>query len=222
MGTSTGAATESAVAPGQTRQQLDKFAVRRAELAAAALSTLSEFGYAHTSLREIAQKSGFSHGVFHYYFRDKLELITYCVREYKGACITHYAEITDGSSSAEQVRAAFAAALATSARDDTAMHRLWYDLRNQGLFDDAFQADVTEVDASLEEMVWRVVTTYAAFLGAEVALPRPTVYAMVDGLFHRAILALHAGTPDAVASLQEGVWQLLPRLVAGFGSSDMH
>ena len=37
------------------RQGVDKFAERRAELAEAALKTLSELGYARTSLREIAQ-----------------------------------------------------------------------------------------------------------------------------------------------------------------------
>ena len=52
-------------------RQLDKFAERRAQLAAAALQTLAEQGYARTSLRDIAQNSEFSHGVLHYYFSDK-------------------------------------------------------------------------------------------------------------------------------------------------------
>src|SRR5690349_15394605 len=60
--------------------RVDKFEERRRELADAALQTLSELGYARTSLREIAQHTSFSHGVLHYYFRDKVELITYCVR----------------------------------------------------------------------------------------------------------------------------------------------
>jgi AcrR family transcriptional regulator len=46
-------------------QRMDKFAERRAELAEAALQTLSELGYARTSLREIAQNSEFTHGVLH-------------------------------------------------------------------------------------------------------------------------------------------------------------
>ena len=69
---------------------VDKFAERRAQLAASALQTLAELGYARTSLREIAQNSEFSHGVLHYYFGDKIELITYCVREYKARCVTRY------------------------------------------------------------------------------------------------------------------------------------
>jgi len=65
------------------RRQVDKFAERRAQLAVAALQTLAELGYARTSLRDIAQNSEFSHGVLHYYFSDKFELITFCVRQCK-------------------------------------------------------------------------------------------------------------------------------------------
>ncbi|MGO2541884.1 MAG: TetR/AcrR family transcriptional regulator [Specibacter sp.] len=215
------AVAESSAALRLERRAVDKFSLRRAELAAAALATLSEFGYARTSLREIAQKSGFSHGVFHYYFRDKVELITYCVREYKSACIAHYEEIAANASSAEQVRLAFAAALAASARDDTAMHRLWYDLRNQSMFGNDFQADVAEVDGSLEEMIWRIVTAYAEFSHADVALSRRAVYAVFDGMFQQTLLGIHTGNNDAVAALQEGVWQVLPRLLVGFGSPDV-
>src|SRR5882724_4138226 len=62
------------------RARVDKFSARRIELAEAALETLAELGYARTSLREIAQKSEFTHGVLHYYFSDKVDLICCCVR----------------------------------------------------------------------------------------------------------------------------------------------
>ena len=64
-------------------RRADKYDERRDQLAESALQTLGELGYARTSLREIAQNSEFSHGVVHYYFADKLELIIYCVRYYK-------------------------------------------------------------------------------------------------------------------------------------------
>ena len=63
----------------------DKYDERRNQLAESALQTLGELGYARTSLREIANNSEFSHGVVHYYFQDKLELIVYCVRYYKAS-----------------------------------------------------------------------------------------------------------------------------------------
>jgi len=93
-----------------SRRQVDKFAERRAQLANSALLTLSELGYARTSLREIAQNSEFSHGVLHYYFRDKVELITYCVRQYKAECVTRYDRIVLTADSAEALRQGFAEA----------------------------------------------------------------------------------------------------------------
>ena len=69
---------------------MDKFAERRAELAEATLQTLSELGYARTSLREIAQNCRITHGVLHYYFRDKVDLILCSVRQYKARCVTRY------------------------------------------------------------------------------------------------------------------------------------
>src|SRR6478672_5234106 len=90
-----------------SRRQIDKFADRRAQLAESALLTLSELGYARTSLREIAQNSEFSHGVLHYYFRDKVDLITYCVREYKAQCVTRYDQVVATASSPAELAAGF-------------------------------------------------------------------------------------------------------------------
>jgi len=87
-----------------SRRQVDKFAERRAQLASAALQTLAELGYARTSLREIAQNSEFSHGVLHYYFSDKEELLTHCVRQYEAECVTRYDELVATASSAEQLK----------------------------------------------------------------------------------------------------------------------
>ena len=148
-----------------SRRQVDKFAERRAQLADAALQTLAELGYARTSLREIAQNSQFSHGVLHYYFSDKEELITHCVRQYEAACVTRYDEIVATASSAEELKREFSAAMAQTLRTDAPMHRLWYDLRNQSLFEESFRADVLEIDQRREEMIWRVISRYASFAG---------------------------------------------------------
>ena len=88
-------------AAAKSRRPDDKFEDRRRELATAALQTLGELGYARTSLREIAQNSPYSHGVVHYYFADKVELITYCVRQYKAECVQRYDEIVETSASAD-------------------------------------------------------------------------------------------------------------------------
>jgi AcrR family transcriptional regulator len=196
-----------------SRRQVDKFAERRAQLAASALQTLSELGYARTSLREIAQNSEFSHGVLHYYFRDKVELITYCVRQYKAECVTRYDQIVITAGSAEELKHGFGAAMAGTLREDATMHRLWYDLRNQALFEESFRDDVLEIDQSLEQMIWRIVSHYAELVGSPAAASPAVAYALFDGLFQQALLRYLTGRDRAPADLQAGVEQLLERLV---------
>jgi AcrR family transcriptional regulator len=197
------------------RRQVDKFAERRAQLAAAALQTLAELGFARTSLRDIAQNSEFSHGVLHYYFSDKIELITCCVRQYKAECVRRYDGIVADSDSAEALKCGYGAAMATSIREEGTKHRLWYDLRNQSLFDDTFRADVEEIDQSLERMVWRVVSRYSQLLGAPVVVSRRAAYAVYDGLFQHALIRYLGGDSTAPAELEQEVVRLLDRLVPG-------
>jgi AcrR family transcriptional regulator len=196
-----------------SRRQVDKFAERRSQLATSALRTLSELGYARTSLREIAQNSDFSHGVLHYYFRDKVELITYCVKQYKAECVTRYDQIVATAESADELRETFGTALAATCDEDGAMHRLWYDLRNQALFEDSFRADVLEIDKTLELMIWRIVVQYAELSGRELAVSSSTAYGLLDGLFQQALLRNLAGDEAALPDLRAGVTQILPKLL---------
>ena len=140
---------------------------RRDQLAESALVTLGKLGYAKTSLREIAQHSPFSHGVVHYYFSNKEELITYCVRYYKRTCVTRYDEIVATSTSAEELQSRFAAKLAETIREEGPMHQLWYDLRNQSMFEPALREVVLDIDGQLEQMIWRVMSRYAELAGHE-------------------------------------------------------
>jgi AcrR family transcriptional regulator len=228
------AATPYQTAPSQavetnrervSRRQVDKFAERRAQLADAALQTLAELGYARTSLREIAQNTEFSHGVLHYYFSDKEDLITHCVRQYEAACVTRYDEIVASASSAGELKREFSAAMAQTLRTDAPMHRLWYDLRNQSLFEESFRADVLEIDQHREEMIWRVISRYASFGGFSIALSPGAAYAILDGLFQQALLHHLAGDEDAAETLRANVVRILDGLEvregrAGGGSAD--
>jgi AcrR family transcriptional regulator len=196
------------------RRQVDKFAERRDQLAAAALQTLAELGYANTSLRDIAQNSDFSHGVLHYYFADKFELITYCVRQYKAECVTRYDVIVATATGAEELRAGFGAAMAGTLRDEAALHRLWYDLRNQSQFEEKFRADAAEIDHSLEVMIWRVVSRYAELSGRGPAVTPALAYALLDGVFQHALLRHLSGDATAATDLDDHVRQVLPTLLA--------
>jgi AcrR family transcriptional regulator len=195
-----------------SRRQVDKFAERRAQLASAALQTLAQLGYARTSLREIAQNSEFSHGVLHYYFSDKEELLTECVRQYEAECVTRYDEIVAAAKSAGELREQFSAAMADTLRTDAPMHRLWYDLRNQSLFTESFRADVLEIDQRREEMIWRVVSRYAELGGMTLAASPDVAYAIFDGLFQQALLRQLAGQQDAGGDLAANVARVLDTL----------
>ncbi|MEI2778954.1 MAG: TetR/AcrR family transcriptional regulator [Tetrasphaera sp.] len=196
---------------GRTRDL--KSAERRNQLAESALRTLGELGYARTSLRDIAANSEFSHGVVHYYFADKTELITYCVRYYKAQCVTRYDEIIHSATSAEEVLTRFADKLCETLTEDFAMHRLWYDLRTQAMFEDVLRPDVLMIDATLEDMIWRVLRRYADLSGRALLVDSPTAYAMLDGVFEQALLRHLAGQDDAVDALRARALELVPHLL---------
>lgn len=196
-----------------SRRQVDKFAERRAQLADAALLTLSQLGYARTSLREIAQNSGFSHGVLHYYFRDKDDLIMQCVRQYNAYCVTRYDQIVATAQTAQELKREFAAGLAKTMTQDAAMHRLWYDLRTQSLFEQSFKADVAQIDQSLERMIWRIVSQYAELAGSPPAASPQVAYGMFDGIFQQGLLKHLSGNTEAASDLRAHAEYLMDRLI---------
>ena len=191
---------------------VDKFAARRDELADAALKTLAERGYAQTGLRDIAQNSAFSHGVLHYYFADKTDLIMHCVREYKTRCATRYDEVVASATTAEELAEGFLRTLTATLVDEAKVHRLWYDLRNQSMFEPAFRADVTEIDLLLERMIWRIVARYAELSGRTPQASSPVMYAIFDGVFQQALLRELAGVPSAANDLRAAVSDVLSSL----------
>ena len=188
------------------RPPADKHDERRNQLAESALHTLGERGYARTSLREIANNSEFSHGVVHYYFSDKTELIVYCVTYYKARCVRRYDGVVADSTTPEELLDAFAAKLVETITEEAPMHRLWYDLRTQSMFEESLREAVLMIDGTLQDMIWRVVSRYAELSGADVAMSPSAAYGVLDGLFQKALLAYLTGDPQA--ALDELVGQV--------------
>ena len=173
----------------------ERFEERRTQLAQSALETLGELGYARTSLREIAQNSEFTHGVVHYYFADKVELITHCVRLYKTQCVNRFDEIVrDLPQRARAARAVRRRGWSRPMTTEAPLHRLWYDLRTQSMFEDAFREDVLEIDATLQGTDLARGQRYAALAGGLPLLDERATYALFDGLFEKALLH-HTGRP---------------------------
>jgi hypothetical protein len=69
-----------------------------------------------------------THGVLHYYFSDKVDLICCCVRHYKSKCVTRYDRITPAAQSRDELMKGFLEKLGETVRDEAPMHRLWYSL----------------------------------------------------------------------------------------------
>ncbi|MGH7805402.1 MAG: TetR/AcrR family transcriptional regulator, partial [Candidatus Binatia bacterium] len=147
-------------------------------------------------------------------FEDKVDLITCCVKQYKADCVRRYDEIVVSAKMAGELRDGFAAGMARTLVDDAPMHRLWYDLRNQSLFEAAFRADVFEIDQSLERMIWRIVSQYADLAGASVTVTPRAAYAIFDGLFQQALLRHVTGEKSAARELEASVARVLAGLVA--------
>ncbi|WP_432880211.1 TetR/AcrR family transcriptional regulator [Kribbella sp. CA-245084] len=193
---------------------IDKIERRRVALAESALKTLGELGYARTSLREIANNSEFTHGVVHYYFRDKIDLISYCVRYYKTKCARRYDEVVETATSGEELVTGFLAKMTQTLVDETPMHKLWYDLRAQSMFEEQLRPDVEAIDKLLEEMIWRILGRYADLTATTPTVDAPTAYALIDGLFEQAVVG-YAANPDKTPDrLTDRLLQVLPKLVA--------
>ena len=114
---------------------------------------------------------------------------------------------------AEELVAGFLREQTATLTGEPEMHRLWYDLRNQSMFEPAFRADVAEIDLLLERMVGRVVSRYAELSGTRPRASSAAFYAVLDGLFQQALLRQLAGDPQAAADLQAAVAQVIAGVV---------
>jgi hypothetical protein len=127
--------------------------------------------------------------------------------------VKRYDDVTTSATSFEELLDGFVAALGDTLRKEAPLHRLWYDLRAQSLFEEAFRADVAEIDKSLEKMIWRVLSRLAEISGEPVRLPSSVAYAMFDGLFQQGLLKHLSGDKKAVATMQSNARLVVSQLV---------
>jgi len=182
---------------------------KKDELADSAIAALKQLGYARTSLRDIAELSGVAVGTLHYYFEDKVDLITYCVRRYKTGFVADMQSILSEDIAADQLAERFIKGLALSIRRDAETHRLWYDIRAQAMFDPAFHEIVADIEAGLVDLV-------AEFLnrtGLNGVDPGPA-YLMLDAAFRFHLQRVLTGDRTAPAAFEEQVAGMLALLAA--------
>lgn len=152
---------------------------KKRRIAESALEALKELGYANTSLRDIADRTDLSLGMLHYYFDDRTDLIIYCVSFYKEEFVRRVRLALEKADGREAVIREFSDALVSSIVDDEMVHRLWYDIRTQAMFDNAFRPVVGEIEAKLIEMV-RLAYRKA---GHDTLDNIEIAYALLDGAF---------------------------------------
>ena len=206
------ASTQVQKNPARSRRGTGSYDERRIKLAESALRTLGELGYARTSLRDIAANSEFSHGVVHYYFRDKTELIIFCVKHYKTQCMHRYDAVVEESTTSAGLLTGFADKLVATLSEESSMHRLWYDLRSQSMFQEELREDVYDIDRGLEDMIWRVVTRYAELSESRPMVESRAAYSMFDGIFESALRDFIADRAGALDWIRTQVTNLLPAL----------
>ncbi len=160
--------------PNNRARKPDKFEIRRQQLAAATLAAMGEFGYANTSLRDIAAKSGFSLGTLHYYFADKDDLISYCVLDYKRHFIDEMNRAIDSAADLAALITDFISGFVKTVSSDSESQRLWYDIRSQAMFSAVFRPLVFEIDQSLLAMISHLTDRAQAFTAAAMPMPEQT------------------------------------------------
>jgi hypothetical protein len=85
------------------------------------------------------------------------------------------------------------------------------------MFEASFREDVAAIDASLERMIWRIVSQYSELVGSPAVVTAPTAYAIFDGLFQHGLIRHLFGHPEARDELRMTVEQMLPTMLARSG-----
>ena len=192
-----------------------KLEVRRAELARSALNTVARRGFANTSLRAIATDSPYSHGVLHYYFADKWELIAHCLTMFNDTRSEFVAEMGSAELTPEEFRGSVAKALADGVRDNTNGYVVWYDLRRQRVVDDLVAETIQRIDKDRRAGGHLITARHAELTGVEQVYTADTSYALVDGLIEHAVHRYVAGDADALDWLEREVARFLVVSVGG-------
>lgn len=192
-----------------------KLEVRRAELALSAIDTVARRGFANTSLRDIANDSPYSHGVLHYYFADKWELIAHCLTLFNVNRSEFVATMGSAHLTAEEFRVAVAKALADGVRANSTGYVVWYDLRRQRVVDGLVAETIQRIHKDRRAGGHLLTARHAELAGAEPVYSAATGYALVDGLIEHAVHRHVAGDDDALDWLEREVVRFLVTSAGG-------
>jgi AcrR family transcriptional regulator len=173
---------------------------------------LAELGYARTNLRDVAQRSGASLGVIHYYFASKTELIACSIVLYKEGFAREVKDVIAASSTPQALALGLADLLEQTVAQQAGMHRLWYDVRAQAQFEPAFQPCVQEVEHALQSIFDALFAKLATMHVAVQEADPLRLYIILDGWFRHFLQQHLAGDAKAAGALRRQVLEEFARL----------
>ncbi len=192
------------------RTRYKKSAESREHVLEAAIATLADKGYAHTSVGDIAERAGMSKGSVHYHFESKDDLLAHVLH----VCIARIGEPVraawdrPGVSSIERIAAAIGALRET--RDDLGPEmRVLVNLMAQAVHDEQLRSPIATAMRQERETLHGALTDSLAELGVvPVVAPElilRLLMALLDGLvLHRLFDPPTPAESDAIdAALTE-------------------
>ena len=145
-------------------------------------------------------------GLIHYYFEDKDELIIHCVRVYKRDFVAAVDELMAQTHEAPAATEAFVEALVDTVREQAKLHRFWYDINSQAMFDARFERPVAEIEQRLVAMIGRVF----AKIGIDPDL-MVEGFTSIEGAFHYYLFQYLAGEDRSLERFREHLHVVLNR-----------
>jgi AcrR family transcriptional regulator len=151
---------------------------KRRQIAESALEALMLYGCAGTTLRDIAERSGLSLGMMHYYFEDRRDLVVYCLHLYQEAFLARFDALLADAESRDDALAALSGGLTDAVLTESLANRFWYDIRTLSLFDPTV---LPVVDGFQDTLI-----AYARRISSLIGFPEIEAearFAMLEGVF---------------------------------------
>lgn len=183
-------------------QESGRRADKRRELALHTLDALAELGFARINLREVAARSGTRLGSIHYYFEDKTDLLLCAVRLYTEEFIGGLEQLIRHAGNAQELIEQGSVALGEAIAEKAKMHRLWYDVRAQAMYEPAFRAVVDELENALAALTGHFLDKLAQFGVAGLPADPLATYLQMDGWFRYCLQRHLCGDAHARAELE--------------------
>ena len=192
------AAEKPAEKPATQRTRAPKkSALKKQELLQHALLLLAENGFAALNLRDLASRAGMSLGLIHYYFSDKQALLTEALQLYKSGFIAQLHTALLQADDADQLINTAVQVFTAIATEPQSLHRLWYDLKAQAMFDTAFREVLHQTEQQLIDLCAAFLSKLNHLRGSSSPSPLSALdlYLLLDS--HLQYAMLHQGEEKA-------------------------